>query len=731
MSQMTATADTSRFNAPAEDEDAIDLVALLGTLWRGKWIILTLSLLGAFVAGYYAYRVAEPTYRATTQMALVLDQSPIIDIETVMTGVSSDTSSLNTEMEIIRSRELVSRLVDELDLTQDPEFNPALRPDTGFAFSDVKAWIKNLVAAPEVKETPSQAEDTPSQAEIRNGVIDRVRGVISTSIERQSYIFSIAAVTGSPVKSALITNTLAQIYQDDQIAIKVDGTQTAAVWLSARVSELRTELEQGQNEINDLRSRNAMVSPEAMIALNTQSVELAGQQQAAQLELERAEEALIEIEAVSGEDVAAKALAVNDAQLRSIAATAAAGDAAAVARFDRRFQQLRQQAAGTRDQLALRVSDLQAQIDRLSAQFDLQGADLIKIQQLERETEATRVLYETFLNRLRETSVQIGIQQADSRVLSEAIKGLYVAPRKGVILVMGFMLGVMLAAAIVLGREMLQNTFRTAEDLEHGTRVSVIGQIPKIPATGRIPTITYLADKPTSAAAEAVRNLRTSILMSNVDNPPQVIMMTSSLPAEGKTTTAIALSQNLAGLGKRVLLIEGDIRRRTFSAYFPDAVKRPGILSVIAQFGKEDDRARAATLDQAVFTPELLGIDVLMGEKSSINAADVFASAAFSDFMTAARAEYDYIIIDTPPVLVVSDARVIGPYADAIIYVVNWDKTTKVQVNEGLRQLNSVNLKVTGLALTQIDPKGMKRYGYGKGYGYGAYGGGAAGYYDN
>ncbi|WP_341223658.1 GumC family protein [Loktanella salsilacus] len=724
MSQMTQTSDASRFNAPTEDEDTIDLMALLGTLWRGKWIILTLSLLGVIMAGYYAFRVAVPTYRATTQMALVLDQSPIIDIESVMTGVSSDTSSLNTEMEIIRSRELVSRLVDELDLTQDPEFNPALRPDAGVALIDVVAGIINLIAPPEVEETPSQAE-------IRNGVIDRVRQVVSTSIERQSYIFSISAVTGSPVKSALMTNTLAQIYQDDQIAIKVDGTQTAAVWLSARVSELRTELEQGQNEINDLRSRNAMVSPEAMIALNTQSVELASQQQAAELELERAEEDLAKIEAVSTEDVAAKALAVNDAQLRSIAATAAAGDAAAIARFDRRFQQLRQQAAGARDQLALRVSDLQAQTDRLSAQFDLQGADLIKIQQLERETEATRVLYETFLNRLRETSVQIGIQQADSRVLSEAIKGIYVAPRKGVILVMGFMLGAMLAAAIVLGREMMQNTFRTAEDLEGATRVSVIGQIPKIPAKGRIPTITYLAKKTTSAAAEAVRNLRTSVLMSNVDNPPQVIMMTSSLPAEGKTTTAIALSQNLAGLGKRVLLIEGDIRRRTFSAYFPDATKRPGILSVIAQFGKEDDRAKAATLDQAVFTPKILGIDVLMGEKSSINAADVFASGAFGDFMKAVRAEYDYIIIDTPPVLVVPDARVIGPYADAIIYVVNWDKTTKAQVAEGLRQLSSINLKVTGLALTQIDPKGMKRYGYGKGYGYGAYGGGAAGYYDN
>lgn len=725
MTPMTAARSGSRSSDDVNDEDSIDLMALLGTLWRGKWIILTLILLGAFVAGYYALRVAEPTYRATTQMALTLEQSPIVDIQSVVTGISSDESSLNTEMEIIRSRELVSRLVDELNLTQDPEFNPAMRPDPGVGLGDVIGWIKNLVS------TSAASDDAPTDTAIRNGVINRVRGIISTSIARQSYVFSISAVTGSPIKSALVTNTLAQIYQDDQIAIKVDGTQNAAVWLSARVAELRTELEQGQSEINDRRSRNALVSPEALAAVNTQSVELGIQLQAAQLELNRAEEDLATIEAAAGEDVAARALAADDAQLRSIASSAAAGDAAALRRFDRRFQQLLQQARGAKDQLTNRIADIQAQNDRLSAQFDAQGADLIKIQQLERETEATRVLYETFLNRLRETSVQIGVQQADSRVLSEAIGGMYVAPRKGVIIVMGIFLGGLLAAAIVLGRAFLQNTFRTADALERSTHISVLGQIPKIPASGRVETIDYLAAKPTSAAAEAVRNLRTSALMSNIDAPPQVIMITSSLPAEGKTTMAIALAQSLVGLSNKVLLIEGDIRRRTFSTYFPEATERPGVLSVIAQFGKDDDSAKALTLEQAVFTPANLDIDVLMGQKSATNAADVFASAAFHDFMVTARAHYDYVIIDTPPVLLVSDARVIGLEVDAIIYAVSWDKTTKAQVQEGLRQLSSVNLKVTGLALTQIDPTVMQPYGYGKTYGYGAIRADSNGYYDN
>jgi capsular exopolysaccharide synthesis family protein len=266
----------------------------------------------------------------------------------------------------------------------------------------------------------------------------------------------------------------------------------------------------------------------------------------------------------------------------------------------------------------------------------------------------------------------------------------------------------------VLGREFLQNGFRTAEDLEARTGRPVLGQIPRIPARARADTIQYLLTKPTSAAAEAVRNLRTSLVLSNLDRPPRVIMATSSVPNEGKTTLAIALAQNLAGLDKKVLLVEGDIRRRTFNAYFPNGTGKGGLLTVVS--GKQ-------TLEAAVFRPEGFGVDVLMGERSSVNAADVFSSDSFRRFVEHARAAYDYVIIDTPPVLVVPDARVIAQHVDALVYVVQWDATSHSQVEEGLRQFRSVNAPVAGLVLSRIDPRGMKRYGYGGRYGpYSRYG---------
>ncbi|TQE98330.1 MAG: polysaccharide biosynthesis tyrosine autokinase, partial [Spiribacter salinus] len=322
------------------------------------------------------------------------------------------------------------------------------------------------------------------------------------------------------------------------------------------------------------------------------------------------------------------------------------------------------------------------------------------------------------LTRLKETTVQRGLNQADSRIISEGIIGEKVAPRTTLIAALSLVLGGMVGMAIVLIRQYMHNGFRSAEELEGATGLPVLGQIPKMPFKAREGLIGYLHDKPTSAAAEAVRNLRTSLLLSDIDNPPQVIMSTSSLPGEGKTTHSIALAQNLVGLNKKVLLIEGDIRRRTLNKYFDD-VSEGGILTALS-----GDKP----LNELVLHDDRIGADVLMGEESRVNAADLFSSDRFRDFLDHVRHTYDYVIIDTPPVLVVPDSRVIGQYVDAILFSVAWDRTNRAQVMSALRELESAKLRVTGVVLAQIDPKGMRRYGYGDAHGaYGAYG---KGYYD-
>jgi len=345
---------------------------------------------------------------------------------------------------------------------------------------------------------------------------------------------------------------------------------------------------------------------------------------------------------------------------------------------------------------------------------------LIQLQQLTREAEAIRLLYEYFLTRLKETSAQQGIQQADSRILSNAVvPNIPASPRKSLILAMSGILGLMIGVGLVLLREARNSGFRTARDLEVHTGYTVMGQIPMIPARTRKKILKYLHSKPTSAAAESVRNLRTSVLLSNVDNPPKVILSTSSVPGEGKTTNSLALAHNLVGLGKSVLLIEGDIRRRTFSEYFDDLPEK-GLVAALA--GDQ-------TLQESLHYSVELGADILIGEKTSVNAADLFSSDKFKALIKTVRAQYDVVIIDSPPVLVVPDARILAQVSDAVLFSVHWDKTTRHQVDEALRLFHNSNQRITGLVLSQINAKQMKKYGYGGRYG--AYSGYGSKYYNN
>ncbi|MBP1804829.1 AAA family ATPase [Rubellimicrobium aerolatum] len=691
------------------DDEEIDILALAGTVWRNKLSVFACAALVAALGYYRLVASVTPVYRAEAEMALQIDMPDMMNLQAVVSGLTGDEASINTEMSIITSGDLIGRLVDGLGLMRDPEFNGALpdpeaRPGLLAGLGGlVRSWLPGG-ADPE--------EEALSPEEERRDVIDAVRGAIETESSYDTYVFTISATSEDPEKAALLANGLARLYRDDQIRLKVEATERAATWLSGRVGDLRAELDSRQNEIADLRARSALVSAESLEALNIQSIELGAELQEVRGRLERVGERLVALRAAeSSGDVAAKAEAAEDGQLDAAAAALAAtpADPEARERFDRRFAQVVLQAEAEIERGQEQAEELQQQSDDLSAQFQGQSADFQALLQLQQEAEATRVLYETFLSRLKEASVQEDIYQADSRILTEAIPGEQIAPRPARALALSLMIGLLLGAAVVIGRELLQKTFRSAEELERHTGRTVLGQVPRIPARARVDTIAYLASKPTSAAAEAIRNLRTSLLLSRIDSPPQVIMVTSSVPNEGKTTLAIALAQNLGGLGKRVLLVEGDIRRCTLQAYFRQDLARGGLVAAVA--GRE-------RLADAVLRPEGAGIDVLLGERrAEVNAADFFSSDGFQRMLNEARDRYDHVVIDTPPVLVVPDARVIGQAADAVLYVVRWDFTGRGLVEDGMRQFRSVNVPVTGLVLSRVDPKGMRRYGYGDRYG--------------
>lgn len=690
---------------PAQNaDDEIDLIALLGTLWRGKWWIALVTTVAIGLGGYYAFGVATPMYTASATVVLENRQEQVVDLQNVMSGLSGDQATVNTEVEVLQSRGVARKLVERLGLLDDPEFNTSLVPPARFSLG---AGLGLLGL--------SQPSAPPDPQQVLDKTIDRVLAATSVSNVRQSYVFRVTMVTQSPRKSALMANTLAEVYIEDQLEVKYTATDSAVEWLAGRVSDLRLEVEQAEQAVKNFNARSDLISPEALEALNRQSKDLRTRIDEADIARQAAQDLFVSLSAARDTgDRILMAQAAGDATLDRILAQPD-GDSA----FDARVDTILQRAAIDRDRATTQRMALEASYESLNARIEAQSDDLVQLQQLRREAEATATIYTFFLNRLKETEVQRGIQQPDSRILSEAVVPTSAsAPRKPLVLALSMMLGLMGGAALVLGREAMQNTFRSSEELTERTGLRVLGTIPRIPARKRKQVVEYILGKPASNAAEAVRNLRTSLMLSNVDAPPQVILSTSSVPSEGKTTLSILLAHNIAALGKKVLLIEGDMRRRVFSSYF-DIRSDVGLVGVLTG---------TVPLEQAVSHNAALGIDILHSEKPNGNAADLYSSERFAAMLDDMRSRYDAIIIDTPPVLVVPDARVAARHVDAVVLSVRWDHTNKTQVRAALEMFSSVGIKITGLVLGQVDPKGLKRYGYGQYGGYGQYYGG---YHEN
>ncbi len=694
-----------------DTEGDLDLLQLLNTIWLGKWRILSWVALMVVLAIYYAYFIVTPLYTTTATVALQNRSEKVIDLASPLSALGGDKYTINTETEVIASRELVSQLVDRLKLVEDPVFNYDLRPpDASWspaqAIGVVRSWIEILI------QPATEIEPPLTPAEIREDVITVVQESITIQNLKNSYVFNIRVTTDDPVASARLANGLADIYLDDQVATKYKATEQATIWLSSRVTELALELEAAENAVKSFSAGAELIGAEVLAALNRQLKDRRDRVAEAKAAAAVADAYVKALEtAKASGDLKQMAIAADNAALNQIIGRLDIEGARKA--FDTRFEPILERARLEVLRTSERIATLERSVTELAERIERQSTELLKLQQLEREAAASRQIYEYFLGRLKETSVQQGVHRADSRILSRALVPEEPSkPRKSLIVSVAMFLGFCIGGALVLLREMRHNGFRSARDLEQAIGLTVLAQVPLVPISQRKRLLRYLETKPTSAMAESVRNLRTSVMLSNIDHPPQVIMMTSSLPGEGKTTQSLALAYSFASMGQRVLLIECDIRRRTLQQYFRKRHKL-GLISAVSG---------AVSLEEAVLFNDKLGIDILLAEKSAVNSVDFFSSGRFRTFMDEVRPAYDIIVVDTPPVLLVSDPRVIGQVADAIVYVVRWNMTTQSQVEAGISSLASVDLKVSGISLSQVNIRKAK--GYGRQYSelYGSYG---------
>jgi polysaccharide biosynthesis transport protein len=734
----------SRLVADDED-DGIDLRAIARKIWRGKWIIAVTTLL-AWLLGFLIVSQYEPVYRASAKVMFNLQQTNIVDVEALVVSSGVNENTLQNQIEILRSNALLERVVDKLSLERNPEFNPLIREPEETLVDRLRALV---AVPPEVTDflqnlgvlspppPPAPEPDPAVRAELeRRLVMANLAGRLGLAPVPGTRVIQISVTASDPRTAATVVNAVAEQYIVDQLDAKLEATRTATTWLAERVEELRVRTQAAEEAVEAVR---AELSEEAGqgIEITQQQLQAASgaltvarnETRAAQATFERLSGAL-----ARGEDLGAvpefrnsevnAAFRAEIAQLELEMGRFAEGNPRRQA-IERRLDEIRGQLlvdAGqileaSRSDLEVkrqREAALAAEVRALETKALDQSKSQVELRQLEREAQASRTLYENFLGRLEETTAQQDLETADARILTAAEPPLGpLAQSRQRTMLMAVLLGVMSGVGIIFLLDKLNNTFRSPAQLEDMTGQPVLGTVPTIGRRFRkADVLRHFKENPRSSLAESIRSLRTSILFSNVDTPPKVVMFTSSVPGEGKSTTSLLVATTSRQMGKSAIIVDCDLRLPALAKLLRADDESPGLLSVIEG---------TATLQEALFKDPATGLDVLMTKpsepRSILNAADILASNRFRDLIAQLRQTYDLVILDTPPTLVVADARILSRHADAVVYIVRWDKTPRGAVQEGLKEMRTVKAPVVGSVLTMVNEERAMKYAY-DGYAY-------------
>ena len=398
--------DYERQAVPVDDE--IDLLAIFRTLWRGKWVIGLVTSIAIVLGVYYAFGIAIPKYTATAVVALESRQEIVVDLESVMSGLGGDQISINTEIEVLRSRGLIAKLVARMALQDDPEFNPSLRPEQRFSIGKLIGVFAGHAQAPIV-----------STQTVLDSTVNTVLEAVSISNLRQSYAFTISVVTTNPEKSAAIANTLAELYILDQIEVKFAATEQATIWLSERVAVLQEDLETAEAAVQVLSGSTELVSAEALEAVNRQIKETRDRLadvDSRVISTQARVNALIDASASS--DRVLMAAIASDSALDRLLETK--GDNTA---FMAQFNAILLRARNDLDRARAQSSSLAFAVSTLETDFAVQSADLAELQQLQREAALTQLNAEVALRR---ATSQEGRTNFETRLALDAVVRDYV-----------------------------------------------------------------------------------------------------------------------------------------------------------------------------------------------------------------------------------------------------------------------------------------------------------------
>jgi polysaccharide biosynthesis transport protein len=724
-------------------ESQITIQRVIRAFRRRLNLMLAVFLLTFAVVAVFSFQL-KPVYTATSSVIVNTRDQKVIDIGAVLSGMPANTSMIDTEAEILRSRSLIEKVVRRLDLVNNPDFNWAKREPTPTQkrISAIKGFIKSLapfkkaapVAPPPVLDPAAVA--AAQRAEM-DRVIDAVRGSISVNRVGSTYLIDIYARSGDPKMAAKLANTLADAYLVNQLDTKLNATRNAKDWLDQRVGELREEVRVAEGKVEAHRARTGLLAAGGS-TLNEQAIrDLNAQLGTAQADLAvkraRLENANKQVatggagaidtipEALASPAIMALRAQQTDVLRRKADLQARYFDTHPdVVRVKNEEADLERQISAelrrilssmSQDVMIARerVNTLQSQLNAQKSELSVNNRASVELNELQRDADASKTLYEEFLSRFKETNELEGITETDATINAYApVPTAPSFPNTKLNLALGFMLGLALAGFVGLVTELLDSQMSSPEEVEQATGVPYIGQIPLLPPTGnfakaRIRPAEYLIEKPHSGFAEAYRHLRASIMFADLDKAAKTVAIVSSLPDEGKTSMTYCLGRMASMSGTKTIVIDGDLRRRQLTEVSGVNPEHGGLLEYL--FGE-------TRLADAVITDEQTGLHILPLSDRKHTPRDVFGSRAFDALLNMLQQTYDLIIIDTGPILLMAETRVVTSKVDQVVVAARWRKTSKGVLRETLKVLHDFNANIAGVVLTFVDLRKRSEHAY-------------------
>lgn len=723
--------------APSEaDGGGLDLRGILAFLRRRRSLILAVTLIGTAAAGYWGFS-RKPVYTAQALVKIEPKEAKIIDIQAVAAGLSADAATVETQIRLITSRSMLDQLVDRLDLVDPTAPLPPPEPR-----SPVTAWLGEVLGDWLPRDwlfatglAQEQAEIEPELAfEVaKEQQIDALLAGLKVKQEGRSLVLSINYSSPSPSVAARTANGLADLYIEAQVAEKAGITRQASEWLELRVAELQQELIESEAAAEAYRQQNRLTETRGMLMQSQQITNLTQMLVQARADRTEKESRLRYIRDLQGRRESLNTLSevMNSPYMTRLweqERELQKAEAELLSTFGDRHprvqllkaeqakvaEKIRAEVARIVDNTANEIRVLQARersieqdIARLLGETDKAGSAEVKLRELERQAAVNKALYESFLQRYKETKEQQQLAAADAKVVARAKPPESPSSRPPLFWVLaGFLVSGMAGTGLAWAVERLDNTIRSGKEIERLFGLPCLGLVPYVS-----PSVTrkhgglagYQVAKPLSIYAETIRQVFTALRLSNVDRPPRVIQVTSSVPSEGKTTLAIGLATSLAQAGHKVVLLDLDIRH-------PSVGRELGTraLGRLVEYMAGD-----ASMDELIYPVAELGIEVISVDRQSANPGAIISSQRMKELVASLRERYDYVVIDCTPVLGVTDSKLTAELADTVLFLVRWEKTTKDVAEDALKQLVEHRMPIGGCVVSQVDVKKHARYGYG------------------